>query len=108
MKASKLLPIYKKVSTQEISILKDKFSLSNIDKNLEQLMYCTLLWSGQFFTLILVVQKYLSNYVLIHLTDKIRSRIDRSNYAFEFFGEIRLLYTKRKTKYYRIIQGYSS
>ena len=90
LKTSKIIPVYKKGSKLECSNYRPISLLSNIDKILERIMYNRLynflgkkeiMFSLQFC----FRQKYSTTHALIHLTDKIRHKIDKGNYACGIF-----------------------
>ena len=90
LKTSKIIAIYKEGSKLECSNYRPISLLSNIDKILERLMYNRLynflekkeiIFSLQFG----FQQKYSTTHALIHLTDKIRTEIDKGNYVCGIF-----------------------
>ena len=90
LKTSKIIPIYKKGSKLECSNYRPISLLSNIDKILERLTYNRLYNFLEKKELIFSLQfgfrrKYSTTHALIHLTDKIRHEIDKSNYACGIF-----------------------
>ena len=90
MKTSKIIPVSKNGSKLECLNYRPISLLSNIEKNLERLMYDRLynflekeeiIFSLQFG----FRQKYSTTHALIHLTDKIRHEIDKGNYVCGIF-----------------------
>ena len=82
--------MYRKVSKLECWNYRPNSFLSNIEKILGRLIYKRLynfLESEEIiFSLELCFrEKYYNTYTLIHLTDKIRYKIDKGNYACGFF-----------------------
>ena len=84
LKISKIIPVHKKDSKLKCSNYRPISLLSNIDKILERLMYSRLynflesnelIYSLQFG----FRQKHSTSHALIHLTDEIKTKLDKLN-----------------------------
>ena len=99
LKASKVIPVYKKDSKLQYSNYRPISLLSNTDKVLETLMYNRLYIFFEMNSVIYDLQfgfrqKYLTSLALIHLTDKIREQLNSGTFTSGIFFDLQKAFHK--------------